>query len=152
MKKVFIGFLGCGNIGGGVWKLLTNMHEELKNRDGIDLCVKRVLVKDVEEAVELNRRKGLEVPREILTEKAADVTGDPDISLVCEFMGGEHPASDFMLNALENGKSVVTANKVALALQWDKLQAAAEKNGVGLWFEAAVGGVIPVIRSIKINL
>ena len=152
MKKVFIGFLGCGNIGGGVWKLLSNMHEELKNRDGIDLCVKRVLVKDVEEAVELNRRKGLEVPREILTENAADVTGDPDISLVCEFMGGEHPASDFMLNALENGKSVVTANKVALALQWDKLQAAAEKNGVGLWFEAAVGGVIPVIRSIQTNL
>ncbi len=152
MKQVSIGFLGCGNIGGGVWRLLSEMHDELVLRHGIDVCVRRVLVKDIPEALALNAGKGLDVPREILTEKAGDVTGDPQVDIVCEFMGGEQPAARFMLDALENGKTVITANKVALALNWAQLQAAAERTGAGLWYEASVGGVIPVIRVLNTNL
>ena len=152
MKKIFIGFLGCGNIGGGVWRMLEDMHAEIKERDALDIEVKRVLVKDIEEALALNAAKGLEVPREKLTENAADVTDDGEISIVCEFMGGDRPAATFMKRALDSGKTVITANKVALALNWAELQEAAEKSGAGLWYEASVGGVIPVIRVLRGNL
>ncbi len=152
MKQVNIGFLGCGNIGGGVWRLLSEMHDELILRHGIDVCVRKVLVKSIPEALEINSRKGLEVPLEVLTEKAEDVTDAADLDIVCEFMGGEQPAASFMHRALETGKTVITANKVALALNWAQLQQAAEKSGAGLWYEASVGGVIPVIRVLNTNL
>ncbi len=152
MKKIEIGFLGCGNIGGGVWRMLHDMRGEIESRDGLSIHVKRVLVKDVAEALALNASKGLDVPEAVLTENAVDVTDDKDISIVCEFMGGEQPAVRFMTRALDNGKTVITANKVALALNWAQLQAAAEKSGAGLWYEASVGGVIPVIRVLTTNL
>ena len=144
-QVVSLGFLGCGNIGGGVWHLLREMHEELLRREGLDLQVKRALVKSIPEA-------RTDVPVEILTERAEDVLEDPEISIVCEFMGGEQPAARFMLRALEQGKTVVTANKMALALHWGELQAAAEAHGARLLFEASVGGVIPVIRSLSVSL
>ena len=152
MKKIEIGFLGCGNIGGGVWRMLHDMRGEIESRDDLSIHVKRVLVKDVAEALALNASKGLDVPEAVLTENAADVTDDKDISIVCEFMGGEQPAARFMTRALDNGKTVITANKVALALNWAQLQVAAEKSGAGLWYEASVGGVIPVIRVLTTNL
>ena len=152
MKQFNLGFLGCGNIGGGVYRLLEEMHDELEKRDGISVQVRRILVKNIDEAVEINEKKGLNVPRELLTEHAEDVTADPEIQIVCEFMGGEQPAARFMLDALAHSKHVITANKVALALNWDKLQAKAEENHVGLWYEASVGGVIPIIRVLQVNL
>ena len=152
MKQIGLGFLGCGNIGGGVYRLLEDMQELLKERDSLSICVKKILVKDIEEALAINEKKGLNVPRDLLTEDARDVTDSPDIQIVCEFMGGEQPAARFMQQALHSGKHVITANKVALALNWDALQAEAEAQGVGLWYEASVGGVIPVIRVLNVNL
>ena len=73
---------------------------------------------------------------------------DPELSIVVEFMGGEQPATDYMLRALENGKTVVTANKVAIALNWHRLQAAAQRNHVGLYYEASVCGAIPIINTL----
>ena len=145
MKTVYLGFLGCGNIGGGVYHLLTAMRGEIARRDGLDLVIRRALVKSIPEA-------RTDVPREILTEDAEDIFRDPEISIVCEFMGGERPAADFMRRALEAGKTVVTANKMALALRWDELQQAAEASGAGLYFEASVGGVIPIIRTLTVSL
>ena len=144
-KIVKLGFLGCGNIGGGVWHLLNEMHDELLRRDGLDLRVEKALVLSIPLA-------RTDVPKAILTESAADVLENPEIDIVCEFMGGEHPAADFMQRALEHGKTVVTANKMALALNWDKLDAAARRTGAGLYYEASVGGVIPVIRSLTLSL
>ena len=152
IKQVNLGFLGCGNIGGGVYRLLEGMHDELLRRNGIDLRVRRILVKDIEEAVAINARKNLSVPRELLTENAAEVTEDPAIQIVCEYMGGEQPAASMMQNALSHGKHVVTANKVALALNWSRLQKTAEEHHAGLWYEASVGGVIPIIRVLNVNL
>ncbi len=144
-KIVHLGFLGCGNIGGGVWHLLHEMHDEILRRDGLDIRVDRALVKSIPEA-------RTDVPAEILTERGADVFQDPQIGIVCEFMGGEQPAASFMAEALRHGKTVVTANKMALALHWHELQAAAEEGGAGLYYEASVGGVIPVIRSLTVSL
>ena len=152
MKSLSLGFLGCGNIGGGVYRLLHEMEETLLQRDQLSLRVAKILVKNVDEALAINASKGLDVPRTLLTEHAEDVTQDPSIDIVCEFMGGEQPAARFMEDALRHGKHVVTANKVALALNWSALQRAAEENHVGLWFEASVGGVIPIIRVLNINL
>lgn len=144
-KIIRLGFLGCGNIGGGVWHLLDEMHDELERRDGLDLRVEKALVLSIPEA-------RTDVPRSILTESAEDILSNPDIDIVCEFMGGEQPATRFMLRALEQGKTVVTANKMALALNWDKLDAAARASGAGLYYEASVGGVIPVIRALTVSL
>ena len=88
------------------------------------------------------------MPHELLTTNADDVVNDPEISIVVEFMGGEQPATDYMLRALENGKTVVTANKVAIALNWHRLQAAAQRNHVGLYYEASVCGAIPIINTL----
>lgn len=144
-KTVRLGFLGCGNIGGGVWHLLNGMHDELLRRDGLDLQVTKALVLSIPLA-------RTDVPQDILTEDASDVLENPDIDIVCEFMGGDQPAASFMQRALESGKTVVTANKMALAQNWHALDQAARKSGAGLYYEASVGGVIPVIRSLTLSL
>ena len=144
-KIIRLGFLGCGNIGGGVYHLLTEMHDEILARDGLDIQIVRALVKSIPEA-------RTDVPACILTENADDVLSDPAIDIVCEYMGGEQPAARFMEAALKNGKTVVTANKMALALNWHTLHAAAARSGAGLYYEASVGGVIPIIRSLTISL
>ena len=143
MKEIVIGFLGCGNVGGGVWRLLEDMREEIAHRfDGLSLRVKRVLVRDV------NKTRSCGVPAEVLTDRPEDVLDDSEISIVAEFMGGEQPATDYLLRALRSGKTVVTANKVALALNWHLLQAAAEKSGAGLYYEASVCGAVPILQTL----
>ena len=146
MKEVVIGFLGCGNVGGGVWELLKGFAPEIAHRDHVSIRVKRVLVRDVTKA------RTCSVPKELLTTDPADVLYDPEISLVAEFMGGEQPATEYMLTALKNGKTVVTANKVAVALNWHRLQAAAQQSRVGLYYEASVCGAIPIISTLMTPL
>lgn len=146
MKEVVIGFLGCGNVGGGVWELLQGFSAEIAHRDHITIRVKKVLVRDVHKA------RSCSVPAEILTANPDDVLCDPEITLVAEFMGGEQPATEYMLTALKNGKTVVTANKVAVALNWHRLQAAAQLSGAGLYYEASVCGAIPIIATLMTSL
>ncbi len=143
MKEVVIGFLGCGNVGGGVWKLLHNFQQEIAHRDHLRIRVKKILVRDV------NKARSCDVPAELLTTDVAEVVNDPEISIVVEFMGGEQPATDYMLQALRCKKTVVTANKVAVALNWHKLQSAAMENAVGLYYEASVCGAIPIIDTLS---
>ena len=142
-QETVLGLLGLGNIGGGVWDLIRTFGADLKERTGVALRVKKALVLD--KAV----HGGREVPDEVLTTDSADILEDPEIQIVCEFLGGEHPAADYMLKALENGKTVVTANKMALSLHWDELRAMARKTGAGLYYEASVGGAIPVINALQ---
>ena len=141
MRKITVGFLGCGNIGCGVWKLLHEFENDLQHRSGVSFEVKRILVRDV------NKKRDEVVPASLLTTDSKEITDDPAIEMVVEFMGGEEPATQYMLRALEMGKTVVTANKMALALNWHLLQEAAEKHQAGLYYEAAVCGAIPVIRT-----
>ena len=141
MRTVRVGFLGCGNIGCGVWKLLNEFKEDIAHRADVAFDIKRILVRDV------RKKRDAVVPTELLTTDPAQITDDPNIDMVLEFMGGEKPATQYMLRALEMGKTVVTANKMALALNWHILQAAAEKHNSGLYYEAAVCGAIPIIRT-----
>ena len=143
MKEVVLGLLGLGNIGGGVWDLVREFGDEVEKRTGVKLRIKKALVLDVK------IHGGKEVPDEVLTTRKDDILEDPEIQIVCEFLGGEQPAASMMLRALENGKSVVTANKMALSLHFDELRAMARKTGAGLYYEASVGGAIPIINAIQ---
>ena len=143
MKEVVVGLLGLGNIGGGVWDLIREFGAETAVRTGISLRVKKALVLDK------RIHGGKEVPEEVLTTDRADILEDPEIQIVCEFLGGEQPAADMMRRALENGKTVVTANKMALSLHFDELRAMAARTGAGLYYEASVGGAIPIINAIQ---
>ena len=146
MKEVVIGFLGCGNVGGGVWNLLEGFRKELAHRDNLSIRVKKVLVRDPSKA------RSCDVPFELLTTQVDEVVSDPEISIVVEFMGGEQPATEYMIRALRAGKTVVTANKVAVALNWHRLQAAAQESNVGLYYEASVCGAIPIINVLQNSL
>ena len=147
MEKIIqVAFLGCGNVGGGVWKLLEGFGKEIEHRTGLCFCVKRVLVRDIA------KDRGISFPAGVLTDHVEDILNDPDISVVAEFLGEEEPASTWMQQALCRGKTVVTANKVAFALHWPELQKAAQAGGAGLYYEAAVCGAIPVIHSLEESL
>ena len=141
MRTIVVGFLGCGNIGCGVWKLLNEFEADLGHRSGVRFDIRRILVRDI------HKKRDQVVPEALLTTDPAQITDDPEIEMVLEFMGGETPATQYMLRALEMGKTVVTANKMALALNWHLLQDAAEKHHSGLYYEAAVCGAIPIIRT-----
>ena len=143
MKEVVLGLLGLGNIGGGVWDLIREFGDETAKRTGVKLRVKKALVLDKK------IHGGKEVPDEVLTTDRTDILEDPEIRIVCEFLGGEQPAASMMLRALENGKTVITANKMALSLHFDELRAMARQTGAGLYYEASVGGAIPIINAIQ---
>jgi len=146
IKDITIGFLGCGNVGSGVWRLLEGFGEDIAHRAGLRFHIKKVLVRS------LDKQRGITFPEGVLTLDPDDVLNDPEIQMVVEFLGGEQPAYDWMLRALTNGKTVVTANKVAFALHWHELQKAAKKQEVGLYYEAAVCGAIPIIHSLEESL
>lgn len=146
MNKVKIGILGLGNVGTGVWKILNANKEEIKKRSGYDIEVGKILVRDV------NKDRGIDVPRELLTENPEDVLKDDSIKIVVELMGGVNPAKDYILEAIKNKKHVVTANKMLLATEGDELFAAAQNEGVAFYYEASVAGGIPIIHAINESL
>jgi homoserine dehydrogenase len=145
-KHIVIGFLGCGNVGSGVWRLLEGFGDAIEHRAGLRFHVKKVLVRD------LTKKRDVAFPADVLTDNPDDVLTDPEIQIVAEFLGGEEPAYKYLLRALGAGKTVVTANKVAFALHWHELQKAAKASGAGLYYEAAVCGAIPIIHSLEESL
>ena len=100
----------------------------------------------------LAKKRDIDFPEGVLTDRVEDVLDDPEISIVLEFLGGEEPAHQWITMALERGKTVVTANKVAFALHWHELQKAAKQSGAGLYYEAAVCGAIPIIHTLEESL
>ena len=146
MEKIGIGFLGCGNIGCGVYKLLATYGDQIAKNEGVAFEVRRILVRSP------GKKRSWEIPAQLLTDQAQDVLCDPKIDVVMEFMGGEEPASSYMTAALKNGKTVVTANKMALASHWQQIVTAAREYGAGLYYEASVCGAIPIIRAMNDSL
>lgn len=143
MKKVIgVGILGFGTVGSGVYQILSAKASKLAQRVGAEVRV--VLV--AERARELLKDK---VPIEKQSGDANEVINHPDIDIVVEVIGGIEPAYTFIKNALENGKHVVTANKALMASRGGPLLELAERKGVDLFFEASVGGGIPIIRPLK---
>lgn len=146
MSNISIGFLGCGNIGCGVYRLLREQGEQIARNEGETFEIRKILVRSK------GKKRGAEIPEALMTENPDDVLLDPQISIVMEFMGGEEPAASYMIRALEAGKTVVTANKMALATHWQEILRAAREHAAGLYYEASVCGAIPIIRAINDSL
>ena len=141
-KEIKAALLGAGTVGGGVYKLVERRAAEMPDKVGAELKITKVLVKNLQ-------KKREAIPYEVLTEDWEGIIHDPEISIVIELMGGVEPARTYILQALEAGKNVVTANKDLLAEHGQELMEAAERNHCDLCFEAAVGGGIPIIRPLK---
>ena len=145
MKTLKVGMLGAGVVGSQVAKLLVANKSDLAARAGANLELVSVAVKDIKA-----KRDG--IANQLLTADALSIVNDPQIDLVIEVIGGIDPAKDLILKALNNGKSVVTANKALLAKHGSELYAAADKANVDLYYEAAVAGAIPILRPLRESL
>lgn len=141
-KKIKAALLGMGTVGGGVYKLVQRRKDEMPSKIQAELEISKVLVRNLSK-----KREG--VPDEVLTDSWESIVNDPEISIVIELMGGIEPARTYILQALEAGKHVVTANKDLMAEHGKELMDAAERNHCDLQFEAAVAGGIPIIRPLK---
>ncbi len=143
---VYVGIIGLGTVGSGTVKILFENQSLIKKRLGAPLLVKKIAVRDPS----LPRR--VEVPDTLLTTDPESIFRDPEIKIVVELIGGLEPARTFILKAIEAGKHVVTANKAVLAEYGAELFAAAKEKGVDIAFEAAVGGGVPIIKTLKESL
>ena len=146
MRDIKIGMLGFGNVGTGVYKILTQNSEEILHREDMNIKVGKILVRDIHKA------RLVKAEKHLFTNRIEDIIKDPDISIVAEFMGGVEPAKKYILAAFKNKKTVVTANKELMACHWHELEKAAQQNGVGLYYEASVAGGIPIIKVINESL
>lgn len=145
-RKLNVGLLGFGTIGSGVVRVFQQNAELMRERTGMTWQLTRIADLDI------TSDRGVVVPDGVLTTDAQQVITDPDIDVVIELIGGYQPALKFILEAIANGKHVVTANKALMAIHGQEIAEAASKAGVDVLFEAAVGGGIPVISAIKENL
>ena len=138
-----IGMLGMGTVGGGVAQVIANNGGLLAEKTGIKLGLQKVLVRD------LSRSRAVELPAQVYTTDPDSVLKDPSIDIVVELMGGIEPARTLIGAALRENKSVVTANKDLLAQHGRELFELARRCGQNIYYEAGVGGGIPLIRPLK---
>jgi len=143
MKKIGIGLIGFGTVGAGVARTLIERKNLLSERAGF--IPELVSVCDCD----LKRPRPVSLPTGILTKDVKKVLENPQVQIVVELVGGIEPAGSFLLKALKNGKSVVTANKALLAEKGDRLFSAAEQSECQIGFEASVGGAIPIIKTLR---
>lgn len=146
MKVIKIGLLGLGNVGKGVWNILQINKDIIKRRSGYNIEIKKVLVKDI------NKKRDLKIPEDLITTDVDEILEDPSIDIVVEVIGGVEPSFDYMVKAMKSGKHVVTANKMVLAMKGRELSQIAKQNGVLFYYEASVGGGIPVIHGLTESL
>jgi homoserine dehydrogenase len=145
-KPINVGLLGIGTVGGGTFTVLARNREEISRRAGTTITMRMVADKDIAKA------KALVGDQATVTADAMEVVNNPDIDIVVELIGGTGIAKELILRAIANGKHVVTANKSLLAQHGNEIFAAAQKQEVMVAFEAAVGGGIPIIKSLREGL
>jgi homoserine dehydrogenase len=141
MKSIGIGLMGLGTIGGGVFKALSEREQTIAEAVGCPVVLRKVLEK-----------RPVAIEPSLLTADFRQIQADPEIDIVIELLGGEHPAVDFIKEALLAGKHVVTANKEVIAKHGAELLALAREKGVALQFEASVGGGIPLLLPLQHGL
>lgn len=146
MKPVKVGVLGLGTVGGGTVNVLKRNAAEIARRAGREIIITRASAKD------LNKTRICDTQGIHLTDNPVDIINDPDIDIVLELIGGAGTVKDYVLQAIANGKHVVTANKSLIALHGNEIFAKASEKGVIVAFEAAVAGGIPVIKAIREGL
>jgi len=143
MKEILVGLIGFGTVGSGLVRVLSENQEQIRRKVGIPVRLARIADLDI------TTDRGESVDPSILTTDAKTLLTDPEIDVVVELIGGDEPAKSFMLEAIRNKKHVVTANKALLAKSGEEIFAEAHKHGVGIGYEASVGGAIPIIRSLR---
>jgi homoserine dehydrogenase len=146
MKTINVGLLGCGTVGTGVAKLLIDSGQIISARLGATLNLKRVADLDIQ------KDRGIRFKENVLTTDSEAVVNDPDIEIIIEMIGGEGIAKELILKAIANGKQIITANKALLATHGNMLFKAAAEKGVDLAYEAAVGGCMPIIKTMRESL
>jgi homoserine dehydrogenase len=146
LKPINVGLLGIGTVGGGTFEVLRRNQEEIARRAGSAITMKMVADKDLE------RARSIVGELAVITADAFEVVNHPEIDIVVELIGGTGVARELMLKAIDSGKHVVTANKALLARHGNEIFAAARKRDVMVAFEGAVGGGIPIIKSLKEGL
>lgn len=146
MEQVNLGIIGSGTVGGGVFQAIQRNGSLMASRLGVRLRVARVAVRDVKKA------RNVKVPTNLLTDDWRSVVTDPSVNLVGEFMGGTTTAREVLLQAFKHGKSVITANKALLSAHSEELFASAQAHGANLYYEASVGGGIPIIKVLREGL
>ncbi len=148
LKPLQVGLLGLGTVGLGTWTVLRRNEEEITRRAGRPIRITWIAEPRQERAREATR--GAEGVH--LAADAAEILAHPDIDIVVELIGGTTLAKDCVLQAIANGKHVVTANKALLAKHGNEIFAAAQQRGVMVAFEAAVAGGIPIIKALREGL
>jgi len=144
--QIGVGILGFGTVGAGVAEGLLKHREVMRERLGVDIALRKIADLDI------TTDRGVAVPDGILTTDAESVIADPEVRIVVETIGGTGIARKFVMDALNAGKAVVTANKKLLAEYGVEIFDTAAKNGVDIYFGASVGGGIPIIRVLREGL
>ena len=143
MRKISVGIIGFGTIGSGVVKILQDNSDIIKKRLGVVVEVTKIADLDI------TTDRGIKVNPKILTTDAQEVINHPEVNVIVELIGGYEPARSLILQAINAGKHVVTANKALLAKHGSEIFSIGEDQQVSIGFEAAVGGAIPIIRAIR---
>jgi homoserine dehydrogenase len=143
MKMIKVGMIGFGTIGAGVAKIFADNGEIIRQRLGAGVELLKVADLDI------TTDRGVKLGPDVLTTSADEVINHPEIDVVIELIGGYEPARKFLLQSIDQGKHVVTANKALLAKHGEEIFLAAADKGLSIGFEASIGGAIPIIRSIR---
>ena len=146
MADVCVGIIGYGVVGSGAYHILTDNADEIAVRAGCRLRVAKIA------DIDWSRGRSVPVPPELRVTDGAEITSDPDIHIVVETIGGTGAALQFVLEAIRQGKSVVTSNKEMIAKHGAEILDAAAQAGVDVGFEGAVGGTIPICRALQEGL
>ena len=146
LKKIKVGLIGLGTVGGGVVEILNKHADDFKARAGVDIELVRFADRNPSRFVELGLDPAL------CTTDPYEVIADPAIDIIIELIGGTGIALEVCKKALESGKHLVTANKAIMATSGHELLKMAEERGLNVRFEASVGGGIPIIGPLKRSL
>ena len=142
-RVIYAALLGLGTVGTGVYKVFKMQEDEMAQKIGAVVKIKKVMVRNVQKAADKLGDASL------VTNDWQEIINDPEIQVIIEVMGGIHPAKEYILEALNAGKNVVTANKDLVAEEGHRLLEAAAEHQADFLFEAAVAGGIPIIRPLK---
>ncbi|WP_059049661.1 homoserine dehydrogenase [Paenibacillus senegalimassiliensis] len=142
MKPVKVGLLGLGTVGTGVVRILEGHQEDLASQVGSPIQIEKIAVRNVEKS------RSIYVDSSKLTEDPWEVIRHPDIDVIVEVMGGVEQTKAYILEALERGKHIVTANKDLMALYGSEILAKALEHQCDVFYEASVAGGIPIIRTL----
>ncbi|MDR5000664.1 MULTISPECIES: homoserine dehydrogenase [Brevibacillus] len=141
-QSIKLGLMGFGTVGTGVVRIISAHQDDLQKQTGLGIEITKILVQDAEKS------RNIAAMENLLTTEPAELLDDPDIEVIVEVIGGIHPAKEYILQALERGKHIVTANKDLMALHGAEILNKAQEKGCDVFYEASVAGGIPILRAL----